>query len=227
MSHLPNQENLPSLPNRPTCCSLARFATPALVLVTAVSLATAAYFAGRSTQVSQMTGASQNALTSQTDQLSQALNSNLESLGLPPLHATASVTSEKYSMSTGFVSEDVEGLFVLDHNSGLLQCNVLYPRSPAMGFAGRFSINIADALGTGAKGGQYIMVTGVARFPRASNRPAAETVVYVMDTASGNYAGYGVPFDRSAMNGNRPQQGLLVLIASGSANPIVDRDNLR
>ena len=72
-----------------------------------------------------------------------------------------------------------------------------------------------------------MMLTGRAAFPRASNRPAASTVVYVIDSASGNYACYGIPFDRVAMNANRAQQGALVLISTGTANPVIDRDNLR
>ncbi|TWT49512.1 hypothetical protein Pla22_47090 [Rubripirellula amarantea] len=144
---------------------------------------------------------------------------------LPLLEASASVTSEKYSMATGNISEDADGVFVLDHNSGLLQCSVIYPRVGR--FMSAFTINVADALGTSGKGGSYIMVTGRADFPRASNRPAASTVIYVMDTATGNYACFGVPFDRVAMNANRQQQGSLVLITTGTANPVIDRDDLR
>lgn len=144
---------------------------------------------------------------------------------LPLINATGAVTSEKFSMATGNVSDEAEGLFVLDHNSGLLQCSVIYPRSGQ--FMARFSINIAETLGTGAKGGQYLMVTGRANFPRASNRPAAATVVYVMDSTTGNYACYGIPFDHTAVPRNQPQQGLLVLIGAGSANPLVNRDDLR
>ena len=72
-----------------------------------------------------------------------------------------------------------------------------------------------------------MMVTGRAQFPRASNRPAASTLVYVMDSATGNYACYGIPFDHTATTRNQQQQGVLVLVATGSANPVVDRDNLR
>lgn len=213
MSHLANQENLPTLPSRPSCCSLARFAMPAMVLLTVASLATTAFFVGRGFRASQ---ASQAA-----DQI------DWEALGIP-INATASVVSEKYSMATGFASQDVEGLFVLDHNSGLLQCNVLYPRqNPTGGFLAQFSVNVADTLGVGAKGGEYIMVTGIAEFQRSSSRPAAGTVIYVMDTASGNYAGYGIPFDRVVMNSGRKQNGRMVLLVTGSANPIVDRDTLR
>ena len=37
--------------------------------------------------------------------------------------------------------------------------------------------NVGEALGTGGKGGTYIMVTGHADFPRASNRPVASNAL--------------------------------------------------
>jgi hypothetical protein len=48
-----------------------------------------------------------------------------------------------------------------------------------------------------------------------------------MDTTTGNYACYGIPFNSVFVNAGRPQQGALVLISTGSANPVIDRDNLR
>ncbi len=74
---------------------------------------------------------------------------------------------------------------------------------------------MADALGTGGKGGEYLMLTGRVNFPRASNRPVASVVVYVMDTATGNYVCYGVPFNDSMVNAGRQQQGGLVFITKG------------
>ena len=216
MSHLPqaNTEYETRQAGGGSCCSLSRFATPLMVLLTVLSLSTTAFFVGRQTKI---------AAAEKADPLQKF---DWESTGLP-LDATASVIGEKYSMATGFVSEDVEGLFVLDHNSGLLQCNVIYPRMARAGIMGQFSINVADALGTGGKGGEYMMLTGVVQFPRASNNPMAGTVVYVMDTASGNYAGFGIPFNRAVMNANKPQQQPMFVVLNGSANPIVDRDNLR
>ncbi|MCP4889613.1 MAG: hypothetical protein GY904_23770 [Planctomycetaceae bacterium] len=151
---------------------------------------------------------------------------NQELSELPLLNAAAAVSGEKYSIATGIVSEEAEGFFVLDHNSGLLQCNVIYPRTGGK-FMARFSTNVNEAVGTGAKGGKYMMLTGRAQFPRASNNRAAATVVYVMDTASGNYAAFGIPYDRVAANANRPQQGAMRLLTTGTANPVIDRDNLR
>jgi hypothetical protein len=185
------------------CCSWSRLALPTLGLVTMIAVCVAAYFAGRS----------------------HSLESRATALDFPVVQATASVTSEKFSMATGMVGDDAEGLFVLDHNSGLLQCNVIYPR---MGqFLAQFRVSVPEALGVGAKGGSYMMVTGLADFPRASNRPAGACVVYVMDTTTGNYAAYGIPFDRAAVGAGRQQLGALVLIGTGTSNPVVDRDNLR
>ena len=205
MSRPSDLPTLSSVDARTRCCENSSLWMSCLATAALVAIGVAAFLAGRLTTASNETPSMETPL--------------------PLINATAAVSSEKYSMATGDVSDDAEGLFVLDHNSGLLQCSVIYPRRGQ--FMARFSVNVAEALGTGAKGGQYMMVTGRAQFPRASNRPAASTVVYVMDSATGNYACYGIPFDHTAVARNQPQQGLLVLIAAGSANPLVDRDDLR
>jgi hypothetical protein len=222
MSSLPENQTLETddaefASSRLACCSLARFTSPAVVIpalavITIVAICAAAYFAGRSSAV-----ASSDAVSAVGQ---QAWLDNL-----PLINAATAASSEKFSIATGPVSQEAEGLFVLDNNSGLLQCRVIYPRVGA--FRAQFTANVAEALGAGGKGGSYIMVTGRVDFPRASNRPAAIGVVYVMDTASGNYACYGIPFDQTAVPNNRPQQGALIVIGQGSANPVIDRDNLR
>jgi hypothetical protein len=229
MSHLPSNENsqLPVVSSSlassnvedldidgtgySPCCSWAtpRTLIASLSLLCVVSVCTAAYFAG----------------AYHAQKASNTYSASELGTDFPILNATAAVSSDKFSMATGATSEDAEGLFVLDHNSGLLQCNVIYPR---MGrFMARFQANVADALGSGGKGGEYMMVTGNANFPRSSTTPAAPSVVYVMDTGTGNYACYGIPFNRVLVSSGRPQEGALVLISSGSANPVIDRDNLR
>ncbi len=45
----------------------------------------------------------------------------------------SAVVSEKFSIATGPVADDSEGFFMLDHNSGLLQCQVIYPRLGQVG----------------------------------------------------------------------------------------------
>jgi len=211
MSESASPQELPTVEKTPfstsrldgSCCRFSRQMFFSMVAVTLLLVGVGSYFAGRS---------------------QSPLNQGMSNL--PVLEAAAAVSDEKYSIATGIISEEADGFFVLDHNSGLLQCNVIYPRLGGK-FMARFSTNVNEAVGTGAKGGKYMMLTGRAQFPRASNRPAAATVVYVMDTASGNYACFGIPFDRVMANANRAQQGSLILLTTGTANPVIDRDNLR
>ncbi len=193
-----------SEPTSVACCQKSKLLTPFLAVVALASMMTAAYFAGQS---------------------NQEPTENSIRWNLPQIDATASASSEKFSIATGLVSPDAEGLFVLDHNSGLLQCNVIYPRVAR--FLGEFKTNVAEGLGTGGKGGEYIMVTGQTDFPSSSANPAASCIIYVMDTGTGNYAAYGIPFNRQLLNSNRPQSGAMVLLHQGTANPLIDRDNLR
>ncbi len=196
-------------PARACCGGLRRGLLLGWAVLTVVSLGAAAYFAGQASVVSRTGSASAEF-----------------SVGdLPLVNATAAVSSDKYSIATGPVGDESEGLFVLDHNSGLLQCSVIYPRMRQV--MAQFSINVADALGAGGKGGSYLMVTGFVDFPRSNSTPAATTVAYVLDTATGNYACYGMPFDRTAVSSGRPQQSPMVLIFQGTANPVINRDSLR
>lgn len=146
-------------------------------------------------------------------------------LVIPQIDATASATSDEFSLATGLVSSEAEGVFVLDHSTGLLQCNVLYPRSGQFGAA--FQANVKEALGGGGKNTKYLMVTGTASFPGNSSRGgAANCVVYVLDTTTGTYACYGIPFNESMVN-RAPQMGAMLLMATGMARQALDRDALR
>lgn len=190
---------------------LRRQVVPILVTLTAVSILAAAYFAGQAQVLRE-------------SHVAAFENSNPLGMKLPTLDASAAVTSEKFSMATGLVSTQAEGLFVLDHNSGLLQCSIMYPRLGQ--FRGLFMVNVHDALGTG-KGAQYMMTTGIVDMPQSTNNPIATSVVYVLNVSTGAYACYYIPFSRSLMNSNKPQQGGLILLATGSADPVFDRDSGR
>lgn len=188
-----------------------RRSVPILTAVTLASIFAAAYFAGQTHALRQSSQETAN-------------DANPLGLQLPTLDATAAVSSEKFSMATGFISDRAEGLFVLDHNSGLLQCSVMYPRLGK--FLGLFVVNVHDALGTG-KGAEYMLTTGLVDMPQSNSNPLASSVVYVLNTTTGTYACYYIPFNRTLMNSNKPQQGSMVLLATGSADPVVDRDALR
>lgn len=148
---------------------------------------------------------------------------------LPPLllDAAASVTSDNFSVATGMLAEETEGYFVLDHATGLLQCYTLYPRNGT--FGGVFSANVRERLtgGAGGKGTQFLMVVGEARFPQSSTQPFGSAAVYVLDANSGEFVVYAVPYNRTMVSANRPQQGVLVPIQQGQARQLIDRDALR
>lgn len=141
------------------------------------------------------------------------------------INASASATSDQFSIATGSVSSEAEGLFVLDHETGLLQCYVLYPRTSK--FGAKFQTNIREALPSvqGQKGAKYLMVTGGAalRSGRGNVTPAG-TVVYVLDAVSGNFVCYGMTFNRSAVNAGQPQTGVLIPLETGQARQLAVRE---
>lgn len=189
-----------------SCCQWThgRLLIGLLSLTSLFGLGAAAYFAGKA---------------------STANDPSQSSLNFPLIDASAALSSENFSIATGGVSDAGEAVFALDHNSGLLTCSMIYPRTFQVGAV--YQVNVAAALATGGKGGKYMMVTGVTNFQSTNQAPRAPTVVYVMDSATGNYACYGIPFNRTSANAGRPQQGEMVLLATGSANPILDRDDAR
>lgn len=196
-----------------------------LAIVSIAGVFAAAYFAG---QANALREANAQTLPSSLDDklVGQMGSEDLARLAaqLPTLDATAAVSSEKFSMATGLVSNRAEGLFVLDHNSGLLQCSVMYPQVGK--FLGLFTVNVHDALGTG-KGAQYMMATGLVDMQSSSNNPIASSVVYVLNNTNGAYACYYIPFNEALMNRRQPQSQNMRLLGVGSADPVVDRDSLR
>ncbi|MEX0824552.1 MAG: hypothetical protein WD119_00215 [Pirellulaceae bacterium] len=199
-----------SVPTASCCPGFKKIALIAL----AACLPAAGYIAGRWHAVDRPPVSSDSA---------SGLGWQLAAAGID---ATASATGEKFSVATGAVGKSAEGLFILDHESGVLQCSVLYPRAGR--FGGTFGINVKDVLPGGGKGGGYLMVTGLAEFPGGSNQPlGAGAVVYVLDTSTGGYACYGVPFNRVAETAGQPQQNNLVLVGAGQVRQTIDRDSLR
>ncbi len=197
------------------CCSLAglnrrltasNLAMSAMLAVTLVALAAAGYFAGVASELkNSSTAGATNTLQFPTT-----------------IDATGAVTSEKYSIATGIVSEEAEGFFVLDHNSGLIQCSVFYPRVGK--FLGTFTGNAGELVGAGGKGGGYMMVTGNADMTRGGRGAhVAPTLVYVLNTATGNFAAFAVPFNRQAAVTGQPQQAPLIPMGTGTASVIPTR----
>ena len=117
---------------------------------------------------------------------------------MPPiqLNAASAARSKSISMATGLIDNNVEGLFVLDHISGNLQCWVLSPRTGQVG--GVYRANIYQAMGT-VKGGEadFVMTTGNFFFTgnNSGNVAPGQSVCYVADTKTGKVVGFGLVYN--------------------------------
>ena len=136
-----------------------------------------------------------------------------------PLNAGTATRTKSLSMATGSIDGNVEGLFLLDHLTGNLQCWVLGPRNGAVG--GYYTANAAQDLAGGSKTGapEYMMVTGDFFFTggNAGNLAPGQTVCYVGDATTGNVVGYGLIYDKQAIRKGIPQKGNLKLVCKGTA----------
>jgi len=141
---------------------------------------------------------------------------------IPPLELNAGTAarSKSMSMATGLVDGNVEGLFLLDHVTGVLQCWVLSPRTGSVG--GYYTANAASDLATGANktgGAEYMMVTGNFFFDGgvAGNNVPGQSVCYVGDASTGNVVGYGLIYNKQGIVRGVPQKGALKLVCKGVA----------
>jgi hypothetical protein len=133
------------------------------------------------------------------------------------LQAAAGDSSDKFAIATGKISDTAEGVFMLDGLTGDLQCLVPYTRTGK--FGGIFTTNVfTDLKILGTKTPRFIMVTGEANF--SGNRRAGNCIVYIVDASTGNYAAYGVPWNRQMETVGQAQQGQLHGLTSGSARTI-------
>ena len=134
------------------------------------------------------------------------------------LHAATASSNDSLSMATGLITQEVEGLWLLDHESGQLQCWVMSPKTGNV--AGIFSSNIANDL-DGSKGTpELVMTTGTFFFTggTARNQQPANSICYVANTTSGVVAGYSVSVNRALMNRGQTQGGTLTRVCTGKLN---------
>lgn len=135
------------------------------------------------------------------------------------LNADTANSGKAISLATGLVDENVEGLFVLDHLSGNLQCWVINPKTG--GVAAIFAASPATDMGLD-KGGDtdYVMCTGGVNFTargRTGNARPANVICYVADGNSGKVVGYSLVFDRQAAIRGNTQGGMLEVVCRGFA----------
>lgn len=138
------------------------------------------------------------------------------------LHATASHSGKSMAMATGLVDDDAEGVFILDYLTGDLHCYVLNPRYFPVQWGGVFKTNVIQDLGVQqGKDPNYVMVTGQTQFMRGNlEAQPAGCVVYVADANTGNFAAYGLGWNRTAARTRAVQQGTFSLLQTGKARTL-------
>lgn len=158
--------------------------------------------------------ASNTSTPSEADQIA-----NIEKM---VLNADNAARGEAMSLATGLISNDVEGLFVLDHLTGNLSCIVLSPRNGQAG-GSLFSTNVNNDLGA-AKAGKkdFLMTTGYINAVvggRVGQLRPADCVVYVADGNTGQVAGYTLQYNRTFIENGQGQGGQLRLVWKGASRP--------
>lgn len=124
-----------------------------------------------------------------------------------PLHATATEGYESFSIATGLVDNDVEGLYFLDYLTGDLVGAVINPKTGK--FNAKFTYNISQDFAGAGRNAKYLMVTGLANMPRgrAGYQPA-NSIVYIADANSGQIGAYIMPWNSSMQAAGKPQAGV-------------------
>lgn len=122
------------------------------------------------------------------------------------------------SVATGWIDEDGEGVFVLDHLTGNLQCFVLNARSGTIGAVYRTNV-LADLDTSDRTDADYVLVTGqfnFSRVGRTAQQQYAQCICYVGESNSGRFAGYSFAFNATAAARGEVQVGELARVMNFS-----------
>ncbi|MEM9943641.1 MAG: hypothetical protein AAF939_18910 [Planctomycetota bacterium] len=133
------------------------------------------------------------------------------------LHAATAARGKSISMATGLIDGNVEGLFILDHTSGELQCWIVSPRTGQVG--GIYRANVAVDFGLDKAGdADYVLTTGNYNFLGQDNGNLApgNSICYVADSKSGKVIGYAMFYDKPAINRGVQTNGPLKPICTGT-----------
>ncbi|MFN9245824.1 MAG: hypothetical protein ACK6DS_02000, partial [Planctomycetota bacterium] len=117
------------------------------------------------------------------------------------LHADSASGGKTVSTATGRLDENTECLFVLDHQTGVLSCLIINPRTATTG--GVYVANVATQLQLDKLGDlDFVMVTGYNAFGIAGVggilRPAS-CLCYVVEGNSGRAVAYSLSYNRTAL----------------------------
>jgi len=173
-----------------------------LVMLVAACL-TSGYFYGKLTKVE----------SAETTTDSQLQPSKFEQLMLKAESATG---GKKMAMATASIDGDVDVLFTLDYESGILYA---WLPGPGKEFLGEWTVRVDTALGLD-KGGSPDLVMTVGSFnaneaARGSTKPAP-LIVYVGNGDNGRVVGYRFFWDRQVFRKAQIQRDVLIPIFGGT-----------
>ena len=137
----------------------------------------------------------------------------------------SAASNKNMSMATGLVSEDVEGLFVLDHQNGELVGTVINPTTGAA--QANYRTNVFSDLNVSKdSGAEFVMTTGRIKIRgQRGNQEPALCVIYVGDASTGKVAGYSMFYNRARANKGAGQVGKFKLVFAGQTRGnTVERD---
>lgn len=131
-----------------------------------------------------------------------------------PLRLAADSASggKSISMATGSITSELDGLFILDHLTGGLQCWILNSEG---GVGGIYVADVGLVLGLDKGDPDFVMTTGDFFVRSGGNRKIANTICYVGEGKSGKVAGFGLTYDKAGVQRGAVQQGELNVVCSG------------
>jgi len=150
-----------------------------------------------------------------------AARNSTPAIDLEPLKLQAASASrgKSISLATGAIDGSVEGIYILDHLTGNLQCWALSPKTGKI--AGIYKTNVNVGLETDRAGEKdYVMSTGLFDFTGGTvgKKVPARSVVYIAEGNSGNVALFGLQCDTNIIRrGNGVDTGGIELIGKASA----------
>lgn len=131
------------------------------------------------------------------------------------LMADSAARGKNVSLATGQIGDGNEGLYILDHLNGNLQCWILSPRNNEV--AGIYRTNVFEAMPNLKQGGDldFVLTTGSFNFQGRGNQLPARSIAYVTEGKSGTLVGFGFQYDKAAIQRGVAQEGALEVICQG------------
>jgi len=139
------------------------------------------------------------------------------------LKADSASSGKAMSMATGAITNDVEGVYILDHLTGRLQCWLLNPRTGEVG--GIYGADVMGIMGLDKGEPDFVMTTGLFFLKqRGGAVQPANSVVYVGEGKSGKVIGFSLAYDKAGIQRGVVQQGELTLVCQGSIRDAAIRE---